>query len=83
MSRKLAEQEISMRNYNILNTIILPYHKKKFPYDILQNFNNPNLELTHKKLNLFLMKDKKYFVEEKNINNKKIGSSEKIMVYLL
>jgi hypothetical protein len=86
MSSVLFEQDSSLNNYNILNTIIPKYYTKKFPYNIIQRSSETGLELTHKNVDLVYIKDKKYFVEAKHKEKYKQGgiyggSSGKIKVY--
>lgn len=88
MSGITVDQEISLQNYEILNTITPSYYKKKFPYNIIQRGHEPGLELTHKNVNLVYIKDKNYFVPEHYQKKYQRGgvfgrSSGKIMVYLL
>lgn len=88
MSSTSIEQEINLKNYEILNTITPVFYKKKFPYTMIQKSNDPGLELTHKNVDLVYIKDKNYFVTLDNKGKFKRGgiyggSSRKIAVYLL
>jgi len=88
MSSTSVEQEISLRNYEILNNVIPTFYKKKFPYTIIQKRNEPGLELTHKNVDLVYIKDKNYFVTPENKSKYKRGGiyggkSQKITVYIL
>jgi hypothetical protein len=88
MSSVNLEQEVSLNNYRILNTVFPKYYKKKFPYNIIQRGSESSIELTHKNVNLIYIKDKNYFVESSNEKKYKRGgiyggSSEKIKVYFL
>jgi hypothetical protein len=88
MSGISVEQETSLNNYEILNSITPVYYRKKFPYNIIPKNIEPNIELTHKNVDLVYIKDKKYFVKEKNHKKYKKGgiyggSAGKITVYLL
>jgi hypothetical protein len=88
MSNLTVQQEINLNNYNILNTIIPKYYKKKFPYDIIKRGVEPSLKLTHKNVDLIYIKDKKYFVEANNFAKYKNGgiyggASGKIQIYFI
>ena len=54
--------EGNLKNYEILNTIVPKYYRKKFPYNIIPRAVGPNVELTHKKVELEYIKNKNYFV---------------------
>ncbi len=54
--------ENGLRNYEILNGILPSTYKKKFPYNIISRSVDPNVELTHKKVELEYIKGKNYFV---------------------
>ena len=88
MSSIKLDQELSLKNYRMLNTIIPKYLIKKFPYNIIQSASESGLALTHKNIELSYIKDKNYFVESHNSSKYKKGgiyggSSEKIKIYFM
>lgn len=88
MSSDRLEQEISLKNYRILNTVIPKYYVKKFPYNIIQRGSESGLALTHKNIELNYIKDKNYFVETEHSKKYKRGgiykeSDEKIKIYFM
>lgn len=65
--------ENTLKNYEILNTVIPKFYKKKFPYNIIPRVVGPNVELTHKKVELEYIKDKNYFVTSDQASKWKRG----------
>ena len=55
-----VDVENNLRNYDILNSIVPAFYKKKFPYNIVRA-TDPEVELTHKKVELEYIKGKNYF----------------------
>ena len=80
-----VDQEISLKNYEILNSITPEFYKKKFPYTIIQKMEDPGLELTHKNIELNYIKDSNYFVTSDNKSKRGgVGEPEsKITVLVL
>ena len=80
--------ESNLKNYEILNTIVPKFYKKKFPYNIIPRVVGPNVELTHKTVELEYIKDKNYFVTAGQASKWKRGgiyggSSGKIDIYFV